>query len=349
VGTCGKCHAGATASFVSFYPHADPSNRRAYPALHWSLFAMQMLLGGVLGFFGIHTALWLPRSWRNRKVHQNRPLSGKFYRRFDPVSRGIHLTIVITFIGLALTGIPLHYSNTPWAQWLAQTTVFASREVSGGFHRFFAILTFGYAITHIMHLLRSRTRSRESWSSFFLGPDSMVPKGRDFVELWQHFRYFVGMGPRPQFGRWTYWEKFDYWAVFWGIVVIGLSGLMLWFPTFFATFLPGWTLNIAHIIHSEEALLAVSFIFLIHFFHNALRGEKFPMDTMMLTGRISDEEFREEHPREYQRLLDSGRLAEREAPAPTREELAYARVICGVALSLGTIVLLAILISVFFW
>ena len=89
-------------------------------------------------------------------------------------------------------------------------------------------------------------------------------------------KWFVGMGPRPQYGRWTYWEKFDYFAVFWGIAVIGSTGLTLWFPVFFTRFLPGSFINVATIIHSDEALLATGFIFTVHFFNTHLRPEKFP-------------------------------------------------------------------------
>jgi len=87
--------------------------------------------------------------------------------------------------------------------------------------------------------------------------------------------------PKPEFDRWTYWEKFDYFAVFWGVFIIGSSGLFMWFPTFFTRFLPGWLINIALIIHSDEALLAAGFIFSIHFFNTHFRIEKFPMDTVI--------------------------------------------------------------------
>ena len=104
----------------------------------------------------------------------------------------------------------------------------------------------------------------------------------------------MGKGPRPRFDRYTYWEKFDYWAVFWGMFIIGGSGLLLWFPFFFSSFLPGWIFNIATVIHGEEALLAVGFIFTIHFFNGHLRPEKFPMDPVIFTGRITEHEMLEE-------------------------------------------------------
>ena len=87
-------------------------------------------------------------------------------------------------------------------------------------------------------------------------------------------------------------EKFDYFAVFWGIFVIGSTGLMLWFPEFFTLIFPGWLINVATIIHSDEALLAAGFIFTVHFFNTHLRPEKFPMDIVIFTGRMTLEEFK---------------------------------------------------------
>ena len=121
-------------------------------------------------------------------------------------------------------------------------------------------------------------------------------------------KYFLYLGPRPKFDRFTYWEKFDYLAVFWGVAMIGLSGLMLWFPGFFAKLLPGWVLNAAYIIHSDEALLATGFIFLFHFFHTHLRPEAFPMDPVIFTGSMPLERFKEERPLEYERLVANGQL-----------------------------------------
>jgi len=131
---------------------------------------------------------------------------------------------------------------------------------------------------------------------------------QDVRDLGATMKWFVGKGPKPNYGRWTYWEKFDYMAVFWGIAVIGFSGLMLWFPEFFTKLFPGWVINVAQIIHSDEALLAVGFIFTIHFFNTHLRPDAFPMDTVIFTGLVPFEEFKNDRPREYQELKDSGKL-----------------------------------------
>ncbi len=140
------------------------------------------------------------------------------------------------------------------------------------------------------------------------GPDSLVPQPKDFQDFWQDCRWLVGRSSRPEFERWTYWEKFDYWAIFWGIVVIGVSGLVLWFPNLSVRYLPGWVLNAALITHGEEAILAAGFIFTIHFFHSHLRPEKFPVDPVMFTGRVTEEELARERPQYYIRLRAQGGL-----------------------------------------
>jgi cytochrome b subunit of formate dehydrogenase len=133
-------------------------------------------------------------------------------------------------------------------------------------------------------------------------------------------KWFFGKGQRPEYGRWTYWEKFDYLAVFWGVAIIGASGLMLWFPEFFTRLLPGWLINVATIVHSDEALLAVGFIFTIHFFNTHLRPEAFPMDTVVFTGLAPLSEYRENRPAEYAELKRTGELRKRvttQGPSPT--------------------------------
>jgi len=123
-------------------------------------------------------------------------------------------------------------------------------------------------------------------------------------------RLVFGLGRRPRYGRWTYWEKFDYFAVFWGVAVIGTTGLVLWFPELFTYLIPGWSVNVATIIHSDEALLAVGFIFTIHFFNTHFRPDKFPMDPVIFTGRVTLDELKYDKPAEYEARVKDGTLDE---------------------------------------
>ncbi len=211
---------------------------------------------------------------------------------------------MVSFLGLAFTGMPLLFSDQAWARALAR--LWGGVQVSSSLHRVFAVLMIATFLAHIARIVQ-RVYIQKDYGTLW-GPNSMVPQPRDVREMYEHFRWFVGLGPRPAFGHFTYWEKFDYWAVFWGMIIIGGSGLMLWFPTFFSLLLPGWVFNIAMLVHGEEALLAVGFIFTVHFFNGHLRPEKFPMDLVIFTGRMPRHELDEERRGELEALRREGRL-----------------------------------------
>jgi cytochrome b subunit of formate dehydrogenase len=173
-------------------------------------------------------------------------------------------------------------------------------------HRICAVITFVYAGIHLFYVIKKAIIERKY--SILYGPDSMMIRKQDFIDFFNMVRWFFYLGPRPKLDRWTYWEKFDYFAVFWGICVIGSTGLTLWFPEFFTQFMPGWVINVATIIHSDEALLATGFIFTVHFFNTHLRPEKFPMDIVIFSGRIPLEEFKLDRPKEYRELIEKGEL-----------------------------------------
>ncbi|MGQ9646585.1 MAG: cytochrome b/b6 domain-containing protein [Thermodesulfobacteriota bacterium] len=216
--------------------------------------------------------------------------------RFSVFHRFIHFVMMLTFIGLALTGLPLKYSTAFWAKGLV--SLWGGVKGAGIFHRWFAGITFGYFFLHLLWLLYYRFVLRGN----LFGPESMVPTKKDFRDLRQHIAYFLGKGEPPSFGRFTYWEKFDYWAVFWGIFFIGGSGLFLWFPEFFSRFLPGIVLNLAYTIHSDEALLAIGFIFVVHLYNAHFRADVFPMDRSIFTGKIEAKEMRKRHPLEWEEM-----------------------------------------------
>ncbi len=222
--------------------------------------------------------------------------------------------VIVSFLGLALTGMSLKFADVEWGRWLSRILggPFAARSL----HRVFAIVSFLYFGLHLAWIVRCWVVN--GFKKTFWGPDSMVPQPKDFKQLVQNIRYFLGRGPAPKFDRYTYWEKFDYFAVFWGMIVIGFTGLVLWFPIFFANHLPGTWINVAIIMHSDEALLAVGFIFTIHFFNTDLRPEKFPMDKVIFTGQLTEDEFKKERPLEYERLVTDGEL-ERIKAVPAKD------------------------------
>jgi cytochrome b subunit of formate dehydrogenase len=267
----------------------------------------------------------------------------RYYRRFTRTERIQHAFLMLTFVGCALSGLPLLYSEKAWAATLAR--ILGGFEGAGAIHRICAFVMIIVFLSHVAMLVKKALTG--NLMKILWGPDSMVPQPQDAIDVYRNVLWFVGRGPKPTFDRWTYWEKFDYWAVFWGMAIIGGSGLLLWFPVFFSKLLPGWMFNIAALVHGEEALLAVGFIFTFHFFNGHVRPAKFPMDTVVFTGRISEHELKEERATEYERLVREGRLEAKVAPPPTLESRAFGWFIGGTALLLGILAIALIVYSIF--
>jgi cytochrome b subunit of formate dehydrogenase len=311
VATCQKCHAGASRRFAGYLTHATHHDPAKYPILFWVFWAMTGLLVVTFTVGGIHTLLWLPRALKMRREFGRHPaaVEGELeYERFSRLNRAMHVIMIVSFISLALTGMTLKFSYTKWASVLSH--LLGGFETAGYVHRTAAVAMVGIFIAHITDVIRRKRREQTSWKEMLLGPKSMMFGRKDLADFIGSIKWFLGLGARPNYGRWTYWEKFDYFAVFWGIAVIGSTGMLLWFPTFFARVFPGWLVNVATIIHSDEALLATGFIFTIHFFNTHLRPEKFPMDVVIFTGRMTVEELKHDKPAEYDELVASGKLEE---------------------------------------
>ncbi len=233
-------------------------------------------------------------------------MAERLYRRFTTFERTLHLLMLISFFILAITGMMLKFSYMGWAQGFAQAL--GGFATTGVLHRLAAVTLITVLCVHLGDVWRRKKRTNQSWKEFIFSDSSLIFNRNDAKEFAASIKWFLGKGPRPKYGRFTYWEKFDYFAVFWGMAIIGSTGLLLWFPEFFTLVLPGWWVNVATIIHSDEALLAVAFIFTVHFFNTHFRPDKFPMDEVIFTGRVSVEELKHDKPREYEQLVQEGKL-----------------------------------------
>lgn len=257
--------------------------------------------------------------------------NGAWFTRFTLGQRILHGVLVATFFGLAGTGLPLRFSTDGGAKAFANFV--GGFGVLLFFHKVCGVaLTIAFLI-HVAHMLY-RIISTGNWSLLW-GSSSLVPNLKDFQDLFGQIKWFFWLGPKPKYDRYTYWEKMDYWAVFWGMAVIGISGYAMWFAPWFSRFIPGSLLNVALVIHGEEAILAVSFIFTVHFFNENLRPENFPGDLTIFTGRQTEEEFKERHPEEYERMAASGDLERIRTSPPPRWLRNFSRVVGTTAVLLG--------------
>lgn len=354
--SCQECHSGrkdiplATAGFVSFSPHGTSNDFSTYPQIWVANKIMIQLLLGTFGFFWLHTLLWFYREYKERKQRKSQPhvkleglpevpahFQGKHFKRFSRTWRIAHLLFALSLMTLTLTGIPLFYPESPWAQPLI--SLLNGPHTAGLIHRVAAVIFGGVFFWHLIYM---GIRIGRDWKNFkIFGPNSMVPGLQDLRDIIAMFKWFFGKAPRPVFDRWTYWEKFDYWAPFWGVTIIGVSGIMMWFPHIAAKFLPGWVFNVAAIFHSEEAFLAVVFLFTVHFFNNHFRPDKFPLDRVMFTGTFTMEELMHEHPLQYKRLLESGELEQHLVEAPSSAKV-KASTVLGFTLIVAGLTLLTL-------
>ncbi len=221
-------------------------------------------------------------------------------KRFTPLQQLFHVFLMITFLVQSATGLARMYIETAWGQQLAY--LFGGYEASRTVHIYVGILMLCGFLAHIIYLLAKADWRRLS------GPDSLLPRWADIKHFFQHMGWFLGLQKQPEFDRWGYWEKFDYWAVFWGMVIIGVTGLMLAFPLTTSRSFPGWTLNVAFWVHRIEALLAIGHVFIIHFFIGHLRRLNFPMDRTMFEGSADLAHSRHERPAWIGRLEKDGAL-----------------------------------------
>jgi cytochrome b subunit of formate dehydrogenase len=347
--TCRGCHEAATAGYVTFQPHGTTDDREKYPQMWFAWKFMIGLLIGTFSFFWLHSALWYFREYKDRKDGRNRPHvlteglpAGKTHiRRFSKWWRLAHLIGALSIMTLTLSGIGVLFAKSSWAP--VVMGLLGGPETAGTIHRIGAI---GFIGVFFVHLIYFAVRIGRNWRSFeWFGPNSLIPNWQDLKDATAMFRWFFGLGPRPSFDRFTYWEKFDYWAPFWGMTIIGISGVMMWFPDKTAAIFPGWVFNVSTIVHGEEAFLAAVFLFTVHFFNNHFRPDKFPQDITMFTGRVPVEIYRHEHRREYDRLVASGELESRLVQAPSAPMTRASRMLGGTLIIFGLTLLTLVILG----
>jgi len=223
----------------------------------------------------------------------------------------MHFLALASFTVLVFTGMPLKYKDSGWAHWVVNGI--GGVTTAGVLHRLAAVVTIIYFVLELGYIAWYVISRRGP----LLGPDSIVPSTKDAKDIVAMFRWFFGKGPFPQFNRFTYWEKFDFWSLMAGTVIIGGTGLMMWFPLTTTRFLPGIALNVALVIHSNEALLAMGVIFIfVHLFSAHGRPGSFPVDKVIFTGSIPVDHYRLERPLEYANRVRDGSLDEVLVPAP---------------------------------
>ena len=220
---------------------------------------------------------------------------GEKITRFDIHQIIQHAVLMVTFILLVLTGIPLKFHDWAISQWWIG--IWGGIEVTRSVHHFAAWAMILVCLYHLVYIAYSTLILKRPF------PVRMLPSAQDLVQLLQELGYFLGLRKeKPRFDRFNWKMKFDYWAIFWGIPVMAGSGFILMFPVLATKFLPGWVVPVALVAHSEEAMLALIWIFMVHIFFSHFTPGVFPINTSIFTGKVRRERYQREHPLEYERL-----------------------------------------------
>ena len=236
----------------------------------------------------------LAMGWRLRAVREQE-WARVLLSRFDVHQRAQHLVMLSSFMVLAATGLPQKFAGYSASRWWID--VLGGLDMVRTIHRSAAMVMLVDCVYHLSYITIRLGQGRFEMLR-------MIPTIQDAQNVLASFSYALGISrQRPQFDRFSYLEKFDYWAVFWGIAVIGGSGLILLFPVQAAGLLTGAAIPAARAAHSDEALLAVGWIFIMHLFYVFLAPEAFPLNAAMFTGRMPGHRYRQTHPLEFQRLV----------------------------------------------
>ena len=282
--TCGRCHPGANTMFVSGKIHQDISlagNGRDLGGRisGWVRRFYLALIFVVVGAMFIHNALLF-----HKKVAAHLAASGRPVLRMSLSHRWQHAVLALSFITLAVTGFALKFPDSGLAKMLG-----SSEPVRRWIHRIAGIVLLLAGLYHLIHILTTREGRR-------LVKD-LFPVKKDLADLRCAVRYLAGLSAeKPQIGRFGYAEKMEYWAVLWGTIIMGVTGLMIWFKLDVTHFLPRWVVDVALTIHYYEAVLACLAIVVWHFYHVIFDPDVYPLNRACWDGHVSGEWQKHEHP-----------------------------------------------------
>jgi formate dehydrogenase gamma subunit len=295
--TCGKCHPGASENFIRGKVHLDAPGAQdvGSVATRWVRWIYTGLIVGVIGLMLVHNGLVWRRKFAERKRSVPRTIL-----RMTLNERVQHWLLLSSFIVLVLTGFALAYPDSWLAILLGSSESF--RRIA---HRVGAVVLIVLAVYHAGYMILT-VHGRQSLRDFW-------PRVKDFRDAVLNVRYYLGArAQRPKFGRFGYVEKAEYWAVIWGTIIMGLTGLMIWFKVEWFSFLPRWVIDVATSIHFYEAVLATLAIVVWHLYHVIFDPDVYPLNWSMLDGKVSEDFYRHEHWLAYEQLAGQSQSADAE-------------------------------------
>jgi cytochrome b subunit of formate dehydrogenase len=290
VATCGKCHQGVTQRFTENRVHLDVrrSNDIGSAAMRWVRWIYLWLIAVVIGGMFLHNAI----IWR-RKAIIRRQAAGALVVRMTPNQRWQHLVLLASFAVLVITGFALKFPNSWFAEMLGM-----SERLRSIAHRVAGVALIAVGVYHLIYVGASRDGRKLI--------AHLAPGLRDLRDARDAMLYYLGLRKaRPKFGRFSYAEKAEYWALVWGTVLMGVTGIMMWAKVWVGNLLARWWVDVATSIHFYEAILATLAIVVWHFYQVFLDADVYPMNWAWWDGKMPAKHYREEHPLDTETLKTS--------------------------------------------
>jgi cytochrome b subunit of formate dehydrogenase len=279
--TCGKCHKGVTQKFTRTPVHLQDGARANdidSIAVRWVRWIYIPLILIVIGVMFLHNAI----IWRSKAVARRR-MQNPFMQRMTVNQRWQHLALLTSFIVLVITGFALKFPDT----WFAHT-LGMGENLRGIIHRIAGCVLIGAGIYHVFYLAIAREGR--------LLLHDVTPRPKDAFDLWAAMRYYLGLSTvKPKFGRFSYGEKAEYWALVWGTALMGLTGIMIWAKVWVGDLLARWWVDVATAVHFYEAILATLAILVWHFYQVFFDPDVYPMNWAWWDGKMPVEHYHHEH------------------------------------------------------
>jgi formate dehydrogenase gamma subunit len=288
--TCGKCHPGAGENFARGKIHLNGGEESSGPGAYWVGIVRMIYLPLIIFTIGgmlLHNGTDF---WRRVRTPEHHSGGGRQFTRLELGHRLQHAVLLVSFLGLVVTGFALKYPNAWWVRFLH-----IGEETRSTLHRIAGAAMVALALYHAVWLVGARSGRREL--------RALIPQRRDIYDALGQLGYNLGLRETPpRCARFRYEEKMEYWALVWGTIVMAVTGGILWFENWTLKILPKWSLDVAEAIHFYEAWLAFLAIVVWHWYFVIFRPGIYPMNWSWLTGKVSEDYMREEHWEEWESL-----------------------------------------------
>ncbi len=302
---CAQCHVGANINFAATFDH-KPINIENKPLEYIVLSGYRGLTLATflaLGFFMLLDLMTMVRNRLFKHTPHKKPQKVRFVQRMDKSQRIQHFLLLSSMIILFLTAWPLLAADSLAAQNF--TKALGGVKSIAWIHRLSGVTMIGVFIYHFYYLYGQFKNGHRQFP--------MMPKWKDVEDMFNIGFYFLGLrSEKPKFAQFAFHEKFEYWAVCFGTVMMGASGLILMFPIFISRVLPGWAISLATVVHASEALLAAVVLMIWHFYNVHLKPGVLPMNWAWLTGRMPAHAYDEDHGAHVDQLRKKGEWKEEE-------------------------------------